>query len=68
MVIRQSSIIVYRINSENKAEPITVTPGISNVSHIQVIGNINENDKIVVRGNERLRPGQAVQIVTGSDR
>jgi len=68
LVIRQSSIIVYRINSENKAEPVPVKPGISNVSHIQVIGNIQENDKIVVRGNERLRPGQAVQIVTGSDR
>ena len=68
LVIRQSSIIVYRINSENKAEPVPVKPGISNVSHIQVIGNVKENDKIVVRGNERLRPDQAVQIVTGSDR
>ena len=68
LVIRQSSIIIYRINSENIAEPVPVTLGISNTSHIQVIGNIKENDKIVVRGNERLRPGQAVQIVTGSDR
>jgi RND family efflux transporter MFP subunit len=67
LVIRQSGVIVYRINGEDKAEPVPVTTGISNTSHIQVIGNINENDKIVIRGNERLRPGQQVQIITGSD-
>jgi RND family efflux transporter MFP subunit len=63
LVIRQSGIVVYRVNSENIAELVPVTTGIANTTHIQVIGNINENDKIVVRGNERLRPGQPVQLM-----
>ncbi len=66
LVIRQAGVIVYRINGEDKAELVPVTTGISNSSHIQVIGNVKESDKIVIRGNERLRPGQTVKIVNGS--
>jgi len=67
LVIRQSGIVVYRINSNNQAVPVPVKTGISNATHIQVIGDIKENDKIVIRGNERLRPGQTVQIIQGSN-
>lgn len=67
LVIRQSGVVVYRINENNIAEPVPVKTGISNASHIQVIGNINSDDSIVVRGNERLRPGQPVQIISGSN-
>ena len=67
LVIRQSGIVVYRINSNNQSESIPVKTGISNSTHIQVIGDIHENDRIVIRGNERLRPGQTVQIVIGSN-
>ncbi len=67
LVIRQSGVVVYRINSNNQAESVPVKTGISNSTHIQVIGDINENDKIVIRGNERLRPGQTVQIISGSN-
>jgi RND family efflux transporter MFP subunit len=66
LVIRQSGVVVYRINNENQAELIPVKTGVANTTHIQVIGDINENDKIVVRGNERLRPGQAVQLLNGT--
>lgn len=68
LVIRQSGIMVFKINSDNKAELVPVKTGISNTTHIEVIGNIKENDTIVIRGNERLRPGQAVQVISGSDR
>ncbi len=63
LVIRQSGIVIYRINKENQAELIPVKTGIANTTHIQVIGDVNENDKIVIRGNERLRPGQTVQFM-----
>ncbi|MCZ6803929.1 MAG: efflux RND transporter periplasmic adaptor subunit [Proteobacteria bacterium] len=66
LVIRQSGIVVYRVNGNNLAEVVPVKTGISNTTHIQVIGDISENDKIVIRGNERLRPGQTVQIIGGS--
>ena len=66
LVIRQSGVVIYRINNENQSELIPVQTGIANTTQIQVIGNVNENDRIVVRGNERLRPGQTVQIMDGS--
>ncbi len=66
LVIRQSGIIVYRINANNLAEVVPVTTGVANTTHIQIIGDVRANDKIVVRGNERLRPGQTVQIIGGS--
>ena len=62
LVIRQNIISVYRINKENIAEYVAVELGGSKDSLIEVIGDIAPGDNIVVRGNERLRPGQVVQI------
>ena len=67
LVIRQSGVVIYRINNENISEIIPVKTGIANTTHIQVMGNVNENDKIVIRGNERLRPGQQVKVIGGSN-
>jgi len=63
LVIRQSGVIIYRVNDKGRSEPISVETGISNTEYIQVIGDINLGDKIVVRGNERLRPGQLIKII-----
>ncbi len=65
LVIRQSGIVVYKINNNNQAEIVPVKTGIANTTHIQVIGDVKENDKIVIRGNERLLPGQTVKIMDG---
>ncbi len=65
LVIRQAGVLIYRINDANQAELVPIQTGISNTTHIQVIGNINAHDKIVVRGNERLRPGQTVKVISG---
>ena len=65
LVIRETGILVYRIGADNTAEMIPVETGVANPTHIQVIGGVNENDRIVTRGNERLRPGQPVQIING---
>lgn len=67
LVIRQSGVVIYRINAKNISEVIPVKTGIANTTHIQVKGNVNENDKIVIRGNERLRPGQTVKVMGGSN-
>jgi len=67
LVIRQSGIVIYRINNQDKAELIPIETGISNTKYIQVIGDINLGDKIVVRGNERLRPGQTIEIINNLD-
>ena len=68
LVIRESGTRVYRVNADNMAELIPVETGVSSPTHIQVIGGVNENDRIVTRGNERLRPGQPVRIINGGAR
>ena len=67
LVIRQSGIAIYRINTQDRAELIPVQTGISNTKYIQVIGDVSIGDEIVIRGNERLRPGQAVKIINNLD-
>jgi RND family efflux transporter MFP subunit len=62
LVLRREGISVFRINKENKAEQISVEVGIGAGQYVQVIGDVNEGDAIVIRGAERLMPGQAVQI------
>jgi len=62
LVIRENTIKVFRILEDNSAEIVFVKTGLANEDLIEVIGDINAGDKIVIRGNERLRPRQQVNI------
>ena len=52
---------MYRIGEDGTAERVPVTTGIAQGTLIEVDG-ISPGDRVVVRGGERLRPGQAVTI------
>ena len=65
LVIRQAGTVIYKIDENNIASLIPVQTGIANTAYIQVKGPLNEGDRIVIRGNERLRPGQNVQVIDG---
>jgi RND family efflux transporter MFP subunit len=45
------------------ANPVPVQLGISDGSYIQVSGQLEPGQQVVVRGNERLRPGTAVRVI-----
>jgi len=62
LVLRRGGASIFRINGENQAEQIPVEIGIGAEGLIQVIGNVQAGDNIVIRGAERLNPGQAVKI------
>lgn len=62
LVVRGSTVKVFRILSDNSAELVLVTPGIVDGNLVEIIGDIKAGDKIVVRGNERLQPQQKVSI------
>ncbi len=66
LVIRQAGTMVYKINGDNTAVMVPVTTGIANQTHIEVSGDLKPDDPVVIRGNERLRPGQQVTISSGS--
>lgn len=62
LVLRGSNIFVLRVNNENTVERVSVETGIGLGGLVEVIGNVSQGDRIVIRGGERLQPGQAVTI------
>lgn len=65
LILRSDATYVFRVSAESTAERLAVTTGIGNSALIEVVGGIMAGDKVVVRGGERLRPGQAVAIGDG---
>ena len=63
LVLRRSGASVYSVNGENKAINIPVEVGIASGDLVEVSGKLNPGDKVVIRGSERLRPGQTVKII-----
>ena len=62
LVIRQDGVTIFRINN-NVADRIPVQVGIAQGRLVEVTGKLSVGDQIVIQGNERLQPGQAVQII-----
>ncbi|GHE89745.1 efflux RND transporter periplasmic adaptor subunit [Thalassotalea profundi] len=62
IVLRRNSTTVFRINNENIAEQVQVSLGLSEGELIEIMGEIKAGDKLVIRGAERLQPGQSVVI------
>lgn len=53
--------VVYRIAGGGTVEEVEVQPGIAGGAWIAVQGELAPGDRVVTRGNERLRPGQQVE-------
>ena len=62
LVLRKGSVTVFRINQEDIAEQVPVRVGIGDGDYIELLGDVNVDDRIVVRGGERLRPGSNVSV------
>lgn len=65
LVLRGSDIYVMRVNNDNTVEKITVETGIGLGVFVEVIGNVEQGDRIITRGGERIQAGQAVTIAEG---
>jgi len=63
LVLRGDGASVYIVDEENTARQIKVAVGIGSENLIEVKGPIQPGDRVVIRGNERLRAGQAVQVI-----
>ena len=62
VILRQGASYVMRVKSDNTAERVAVNigPGIAN--QVQIDGTLQAGDRVVVRGGERLEPGQSVTV------
>lgn len=52
------------VNDQGKASPRTVTIGVALGDTFEVLNGLASGDEVVVRGNERLRPGQDIAPMT----
>lgn len=48
------------VAQDGEAQPRSVTLGLPVGNRYEVVGGLQEGDMVVVRGNERLRPGQSI--------
>jgi RND family efflux transporter MFP subunit len=63
LVLRRDGATVFRIKDDGTAERVPVQPGLGDGMLIGVTGALSTGDRVVVRGAERLRPGQTVRIL-----
>lgn len=62
LVLRQAGTFVFVIDDENKAHQVPVETGVGMGERVEVIGDVRNLDNVVIRGAERLRPGQEVRF------
>ncbi len=65
LVLREAHTYVMRVKADNTAEQVEVRAGAARDTLVEVTGELSVGDKVVVRGAERLSPGQAVRVVEG---
>ena len=63
LVERGREMYVYKVNADNTAEQVTVQTSAIVGLWVGVASGISAGDQVIVRGAERLSPGQAVEIV-----
>ena len=63
LVLRRNGASVFRVGKDQLVERISILAGSGDGDLIEVSGDLKAGDTIVVRGAERLRPGQQVMVL-----
>ena len=62
LILRAAGVSVFVVAEDNKAKQVPVELGAADGDYIEVIGDIEAGARVIVRGGERLRDGQMVEI------
>jgi RND family efflux transporter MFP subunit len=62
VIQRQGASYVMRVRADNTAERVAVNIGPGYDNHVQIGGTLRAGDRVVIRGAERLEPGQTVEV------
>jgi len=62
IVEQNKNNFVYIVNN-GYVQPVQVTRGISYKDRVEIVGPVETGQLVVIRGNERLRPGQPVNVM-----
>ena len=63
LVLRPEGQSVFVVDANNQAQQVSVTVGVGQGEDVEILGPVSPGDRVVVRGNERLQPGQEVSIM-----
>lgn len=63
LVLRPEGQSIFIVDANNQAQQVFVTTGVGSGDQIEVLGAVSPGDRVVIRGNERLQPGQNVSIM-----
>jgi len=53
---------VFKVNADMSVEQVNVITGLGDGGNVEVIGELNPGDSVVIRGAERLTTGMQVSI------
>ena len=62
VVLRREGNFVLRVDAAGKAERVPVDTGTEVGELVEVRGNVQPGDRLIVRGGERVEPGQKVTL------
>ena len=66
LVLRADATSVYVVDADGTARRVIVQPGVGDGKRIGVQGPLQPGQQVIIRGNERLQPGQKVRVSEGS--
>lgn len=67
LVLRKSGAFIYQVSGDSEAHQVPVTTGIGVGERIEVFGDVLVESPVVIRGAERLQPGQKVRVNEAAD-
>jgi RND family efflux transporter MFP subunit len=62
VIQRQGASYVMRVRADNTAERVAVNLGPGRNNQVQIVSTLRAGDRVIVRGGERLEPGQTVSV------
>ena len=63
LVLRPEGQSVFVVAADGTARQVPVTVGVGQGPDLEIAGDIEPGDKVVIRGNERLQAGQEVRLM-----
>ncbi len=62
LVLRREGASVFKVNADMSVEQVNVITGLGDGGNVEVIGELNPGDSVVIRGAERLTTGMQVTV------
>jgi multidrug efflux pump subunit AcrA (membrane-fusion protein) len=65
LILRREGASIFKVNPDMTVQQVSVITGLGAGTQIEVFGEIQPGDQVVIRGAERLSDGMAVNVSAG---